>query len=86
MTKIRFFHLLVKQCQSQAMIHQIKNSSGRRVSSNVEIGDEIVSFFKILFSTNGTPKNFLLLRVIPAILIEEDNTLLESNPSIEEVY
>lgn len=54
--------------------------------SNDDIVVEVVNFFSNMFMAEGILENFDLLKVIPAILTEEDNSVLEASSSMVELF
>nr|XP_027090500.1 uncharacterized protein LOC113711541 [Coffea arabica] len=80
----KYFHSVVKQRRIQSFIHRIRDSRGKWVTNDAEIGKEAVRYFGDLF-TAGPIVDYHLLHVIPNLSSEIDNTILEEVPSFEEV-
>ena len=67
------------------MIYRIRLPDGTWVASDQEIGEAAVHFFSGLFSVDGIPDNFDMLRVIPPLVTKSINGCLEAIPSPDEI-
>nr|XP_027103170.1 uncharacterized protein LOC113724469 [Coffea arabica] len=81
----RYFHAVVRQRRVQGMIHHIKNSNGVWVDTDDDIALEATTYFHDLF-TGPLDSYSNMSHLIPHMVSQEENTKLESVPTIEEVY
>nr|XP_027071629.1 uncharacterized protein LOC113696407 [Coffea arabica] len=81
----RYFHAVVAERHQRSVIHRIKSSTGDWLESADAIESEAESFFKRLFTAESPSASFNALDVIPKLLTDQDNDMLDEIPSKEEV-
>ena len=67
------------------MIHRVKKYDGTWVENDADIATEAVAYFTSLFSGEATSQSDRLLNLIPSLITEEDNLVLEEVPTMEEI-
>ncbi|VFQ70642.1 unnamed protein product [Cuscuta campestris] len=81
----KFFHAFLKHRRMHQSITSIKGRDNSWLTSWKDISDEALHFFHNLFTAEPTHPHSDFISNIPSILIPEDNNLLTSLPSMEEV-
>lgn len=83
---IKFFLSYVKGKKRKLQVTEIKMRQGDVITSIQNIGDEVVEVFKEQFEEGGEQnEEDYLLDTIPKIILEEQNNMLDSSPSKDEV-
>lgn len=81
----KYFHSSTKLKRSRNRISCIEDSSGKLLIEPEEIVAEAVSFFKTLLSSEGGNFQNDFISGIPSLVSPEDNKMLMSPFSLEEV-
>ncbi|XP_026428320.1 uncharacterized protein LOC113324214 [Papaver somniferum] len=80
-----FFHTNIKVRQTRNMICELEDNEGNLVVDQEKIADILVEFFQKRFQYQEVNINELLLDVIPQLITEEDQNMLDSVPSSDEI-
>ncbi|VFQ90505.1 unnamed protein product [Cuscuta campestris] len=81
----KFFHSFVKGRRAKLTISQIKTRLGHTLKDAPSIKAEAVSFFSQTFSHANINDPQEILKFLPQVISEEDNTFITRLPSMEEV-
>ncbi|XP_060170505.1 uncharacterized protein LOC132601442 [Lycium barbarum] len=81
----RFFHNIVKGRRKRTQIKRIQNSDGIWIEGTNNLADEAISFYQKQFTQEPQQEEFSLLEHIQELVTEEDNIVICSIPSLEEV-
>ncbi|XP_071923243.1 uncharacterized protein [Coffea arabica] len=82
----KYFHVVVSERRSRAIIHRIRGSNGDWLESEELISGEAIAFFQRLFTTESSFSSVDgLLDAIPKLVMDQDNNRLVELPSMAEV-
>ncbi|XP_026378367.1 uncharacterized protein LOC113272784 [Papaver somniferum] len=81
----KFFHVNMKVRQAQNMIIELEDDDGNIITSQRDISSNLVAHFEEKFKFQEVEINHQFLDVIPKVINTEDNKMLESTPSKEEI-
>ncbi|XP_026378316.1 uncharacterized protein LOC113272733 [Papaver somniferum] len=80
-----FFHSNIKIRKTTNAICELEEENGNLVSDQARISDMLVNFFEQRFKSQDVVVNDSILDVIPKIIIESDQFMLEVIPEAEEI-
>ncbi|XP_026416913.1 uncharacterized protein LOC113312375 [Papaver somniferum] len=80
-----FFHTNVKIRQTRNMICELEDVDGNMVADQDKITDILVNFFHHKFQYKEVTINDSLLDVIPKLITDQDQVMIESIPELEEI-
>ncbi|XP_026378768.1 uncharacterized protein LOC113273230 [Papaver somniferum] len=80
-----FFHTNLKIRQSRNFISEMEDSNGDIISNQKKIADTLVNHFEKNFQFQETEEADSLLEVIPEVITEEDQHMLDAVPNEEEI-
>ncbi|XP_071905984.1 uncharacterized protein [Coffea arabica] len=81
----QYFHAVVAERRSRAIIHRIRGANGEWVESEELISREAISFFQGLFTAELGYASYEFLDNIPKLVTDRDNTRLMEPPTMAEV-
>ncbi|OIT37160.1 hypothetical protein A4A49_00689 [Nicotiana attenuata] len=81
----KYFHSLVRGRRRNLYIHKIKDDDVDWISCDENIGEAACDHFQSLFSDTGGNIREDLLSFIPSMTSQEDNAILNRDPTIEEI-
>nr|XP_027064499.1 uncharacterized protein LOC113690699 [Coffea arabica] len=81
----KYFHAVVAERRSRAIIHRIRGPTGAWVESEDLIGKEAIGFFQGLFTAEAPPSTYEFLNTIPRLVTDQDNSGLMEPPTLEDV-
>ncbi|XP_026378638.1 uncharacterized protein LOC113273085 [Papaver somniferum] len=81
----KFFHVNMKVRQAQNMIVELEDDDGNIITSQRDIASNLVAHSEEQFKFQEVEINHQFLDVIPKVVNTEDNKMLESTPSKEEI-
>lgn len=81
----KFFHAVVQHNRRRNTITEIEDEDGNSISNPADIERLALDFYQKLFTSEGSLISDELLAYIPSLVSEEDNNLLLTTPSSEEI-
>ena len=72
----KFFHNRASHRYKRNRIEELKNEAGVVCTNEEEIADILIAYYQQLFSTASPTRVEEVLRVVPSIITEEQNTML----------
>ncbi|XP_027183993.1 uncharacterized protein LOC113782301 [Coffea eugenioides] len=81
----KYFHAVVAERRSRAIIHRICDSNGEWVKAEEHISREAISFFQRLFTAEPCSSSSEFLDTIPKLVTDGDKTQLMEPPTMAEV-
>lgn len=81
----RFFHNTVKERRRPHTIRRIIREDGVECDSIQDIQHATIHYYETLFTASPTDHYEDILRYIPSLVTDEDNTFLLAIPSLQEV-
>ncbi|XP_026377624.1 uncharacterized protein LOC113271914 [Papaver somniferum] len=80
-----FFHTSIKLRQATNSITELENDAGAIVTDQKEIASMLINYFSSKFSEHTVEISDTILNVIPQVISDDENSLLASIPSMEEI-
>ncbi|KAH0700880.1 hypothetical protein KY284_015095 [Solanum tuberosum] len=81
----RFFHNLVNRKRKRLQVKRILKRDGVWTNDAEEVATEAVAFFQDLFTDVENEIELSLIEHIPTLVTDEDNTMLNASPIVEEI-
>lgn len=81
----KFFHAVVQYNRKRSLITKINDEQGNSYTDPEDIKRHALHYYQTLFSTENTRVSEELLAYIPSLVTEEDNNILLSTPSDQEM-
>lgn len=81
----KLFHAQVRGRRKRLQLNRIQNNEGNWIEQDEEIAMEAVKFYEDQFKETAPPTSFEIINHVPTLLDEEQNSLLISQPTKEEV-
>ncbi|XP_026458909.1 uncharacterized protein LOC113359504 [Papaver somniferum] len=81
----RYFHIHMKLREAQNMITELENDAGIIIIDTKEIANELVKHFETKFKYQEVDIDEILFECIPNVITREENMIINSIPSEEEI-
>ncbi|XP_026454411.1 uncharacterized protein LOC113355700 [Papaver somniferum] len=80
-----YFHARMKIRQARNTISELEDANGNIISDQSQIADTLVKHFQQKFEAQDVDVSEELLDVIPSVITDEDQEMLDSIPTTEEI-